>query len=137
MPGCERLELVSEGTYELEINAGVGPVKGSYKGTVKLEDLKPPSHYRMRVEANGKTGFLKGDGDVDLKAEGEGTLVSYNGSVQVGGPVAAVGQRMVQGAARMMTRQLFGAVSAEAVAAPGEDVKHGVVRDLVRGAKKP
>ena len=91
----------------------------------------------MRVEASGKTGFVKGDGDTDLKPEGEGTLVSYSGNLQVGGPVAAVGQRMVQSAARMMTRQFFKAISAEASAAPGENVKHGIVRDLVRGAKKP
>ena len=136
MPGTEKLERVEEDTYDLAINAGVGPIKGSYSGTVKLEDQNPPSHYRMVVDVKGKTGFAKGEGAVDLKPEGEGTLVTYSGNVQVGGPVAAVGQRMIQSTARLMTRQLFGAIDAEATAAPGEEVKHGIARDILRGFKK-
>ncbi len=136
MPGTEKLKLVGENTYDLAINAGVGPIKGSYSGAVRLEDLKPPSHYRMIVDVKGKTGFVKGEGDIDLKAEGEGTLVTYSGTVQIGGPLAAVGQRLHKNAARMMTRQLFGAIDAEATAAPGEEVKHGIIRDYRRGGKK-
>ncbi len=136
MPGTEKLERLEEDTYGLAINAGVGPIKGSYSGTVKLEDQTPPSHYRMVVDVKGKTGFVKGEGAVDLKPKGEGTLVTYSGNVQVGGPVAAVGQRMIQSTARLMTRQLFGAVDAEAAAAPGEEVKHGIARDILRGFKK-
>ena len=65
-----------------------------------------------------------------------GYLPAFGQAVQVGGPVAAVGQRMMQSTARLMTRQLFGAIQAEATAAPGEKVKHGIVRDTLRGLKK-
>lgn len=135
LPGAEKLELVGENTYDLAISAGVGAIKGKYSGTVRLKDLKPPTHYRMVVDVKGKTGFVKGEGVVDLKAEGEGTLVAYSGTVQLGGPVAAVGQRLHKSTAKMMTRQVFGALAAEATAAPGEEVKHGFIRDFRRGGQ--
>ncbi|MCY3764130.1 MAG: carbon monoxide dehydrogenase subunit G [Gemmatimonadetes bacterium] len=136
IPGARKLSLVGENTYELEINAGVGPIRGSYSGTVRLEDLNPPECYRMIVDAKGKTGFVRGEGSIDLAAEGDGTQVTYSGDVQLGGPVAAVGQRLHLSVSKMMTRQLFGAIEAEAKAAPGETVKHGILRDYLRG-KKP
>ncbi len=136
IPGARKLELAGENTYELEINAGVGPIKGSYSGTVRLEDLNPPECYRMIVDAKGKTGFVKGEGSIDLATEGDGTQVSYSGNVQLGGPVAAVGQRLHMSVSKMMTRQLFGAIEAEANATPGETVKHGILRDYLRG-KRP
>ena len=136
IPGARKLALVGENTYELEINAGVGPIRGSYSGTVRLGDLDPPRHYRMVVDAKGKTGFVKGEGSIDLADEDDGTQVSYSGNVQLGGPVAAVGQRLHLSVSKMMTRQLFGAIEAEANAAPGESVKHGILRDYLRG-KKP
>ena len=135
MPGCEKLEETSENTYDLAINAGVGAIKGSYSGTVKLEDLQPPEHYRMIVDVKGKTGFVKGDGAIDLQKEGDGTRITYSGKIQIGGPVAAVGQRLHGSTAKLMTRQLFGAIEAEAKAAPGEVVKHGIVRDTLRGLR--
>ena len=136
MPGCEKLQSLEDGSYELTISAGVGPIRGSYSGSVRLEDIQPPSHYRMVLDVKGKTGFVKGDGTVDLREDGEGTVILYSGNVQVGGPVAAVGQRLHLSAAKMMTRQLFGAIEAEATAGPGEEIKHGIVRNIVRGSRK-
>lgn len=136
MPGCEKLEETAENTYDLAINAGVGAIKGSYTGTVTLDDLQPPTHYKMMVDVKGKVGFVKGEGNIDLTAEGDGTQITYSGKVQIGGPVASVGQRLHKSTANLMTRQLFGAIQAEATAAPGEKVKHGIVRDTLRGLKK-
>lgn len=136
MPGCEKLEAVRDGVYELSLSAGVGPIKGSYAGTVHLEDVTPPSSYRMIVDVKGKTGFVKGEGEVSLEAEGEGTRVFYTGKIAIGGPLAAVGQRMHSSASKMMTRQLFGAIDAEANAEPGEEVKHGLIRDVLRGMRR-
>ncbi|MBB30483.1 MAG: carbon monoxide dehydrogenase [Gemmatimonadetes bacterium] len=136
MPGTQELTLTEENTYSLAITAGVGAIKGSYKGTVKLDDLRPPEHYRMIVEVKGKTGFVKGEGEIDLATEGDGTQITYSGNVQMGGPVASVGQRLHSSTAKLMTRQLFGAIEAEAKAAPGEEVKHGVVRDIMRTVKR-
>ena len=136
LPGTEKLSLLAEDTYELAINAGVGAIKGSYAGTVKLEDQRPPAHYRMLVDVKGKTGFVKGEGSIDLAAIEGGTEITYNGNVQLGGPVASVGQRLHSSTAKLMTRQLFGAIEAEAKAAPGEEVRHGVVRNIMRTVKR-
>jgi len=136
MPGCERLETTEENCYDIALSVGVGAIKGRYAGKIRLEEVTPPSHYRMIVEVQGKMGFVKGDGAVDLTSQEGETLVAYAGEVQVGGPVAAVGQRMIQSTARLMVRQVFGAVEGEAKAAPGKGVKHGVVRDLLRTVKR-
>ncbi len=136
MPGCERLEMAEENRYDIALSVGVGAIRGRYAGKIRLEEITPPSHYRMIVEVQGKMGFVKGDGVVDLTPQEKGTVIAYAGDVQVGGPVAAVGQRMLQGTARLMVRQVFGAVEGEAKAAPGKGVKHGVVRDLLRTVKK-
>ncbi len=137
MPGCEKLETTEENHYDIALSVGVGAIKGRYAGKIRLEETTPPSHYRMVVDIQGKTGFVKGAGAVDLTPQEDGTLVTYAGDVQVGGPVAAVGQRMIQSTARLMVRQVFGAVEAEAMALPGAEVKHGIVRDLLRTVKKP
>jgi carbon monoxide dehydrogenase subunit G len=136
MPGTQELIMTEENTYSLAITAGVGAIKGSYSGTVKLVDMRPPEHFKMVVNVKGKTGFVTGEGDIDLTAEGDSTKITYNGNVQLGGPVAAVGQRLHSSTAKLMTRQLFGAIEAEAKAAPGEEVKHGVVRNIMRTVKR-
>src|SRR3981189_2374565 len=85
IPGCERLETTGENTYAATIRAGVGAIKGVFTGTVRLEDMRPPTHYRIVVEGKGAPGFLKGSGNLDLETEGDGTLVKYMGDLQLGG----------------------------------------------------
>ncbi|MCA1601798.1 MAG: carbon monoxide dehydrogenase subunit G [Acidobacteria bacterium] len=120
IPGCERLEKTCEHTYSATIRAGVGTIKGVFTGTVKLQDMRPPEHYRIVVEGKGTPGFMKGTGDLDLEAQGETTVIKYSGDLQVGGTIASVGQRMIQGTAKMMTSQFFVALEAEAKTAAGE-----------------
>src|SRR6266850_3164038 len=73
IPGCERLEKTAENTYSTTIRAGVGAIKGVFTGTVKLEDMRTPEHYRIVVEGKGSPGFMKGAGDLDLEEQGDGT----------------------------------------------------------------
>jgi len=73
-----------------------------FNGTVRMEDLREPEHYRLVIEGKGRTGFLKGSGDFDLLEAGETTIIKYSGEMRVGGMIASVGQRMVLSAARMM-----------------------------------
>lgn len=136
MPGCKKLEHTGDGVYDISISAGVGPIRGKYTGSVTLSDLRPPQSYKMLVDIKGSTGFVKGEGTIELAAESENTTITFTGNVQIGGPLAAVGQRMHTSAARMMTRQLFGAIDAEAQAPEGEEVKHSIVRDILRTMKK-
>ena len=133
IPGCERLEKTGEDTYAVTLRAGVGSIKGVFTGHVRLEDLRPPAHYRLLVDGKGQPGFLKGTGDLDLEEQTSETLIKYQGDVQVGGTIASVGQRMIQGAAKMMASQFFTAIETEAQTEPNEPPpKHGFFRTALR-----
>lgn len=113
IPGCESLEKIGENTYSATLKAGVGSIKGTFKGEVRLEDMRPPEHYRIVVEGKGAIGFAKGSADFDLGEKDGGTLIKYAGEMQTGGTIAAVGQRMIQGTAKMMAAKFFAALEAE------------------------
>ena len=133
IPGCERLEKTAENSYSATIRAGVGTIKGVFTGTVKLEDMRPPEHYRIVVEGKGTPGFMKGTGVLDLEAPAESTIIKYTGDLQVGGTIASVGQRMIQGTAKMMASQFFLALEAEAKTTVGEPPpSHGFFRTALR-----
>ena len=133
IPGCERLEKTGENTFAATMRTGVGSIKGVFSGNVRLEDLRPPEHFRMVVDGKGAPGFLKGSGDLDLETTEETTTISYTGDVQVGGTIASVGQRMIQGTVKMMATQFFTALEAEAKSAKDEPPpKHGFFRTALR-----
>ncbi len=113
IPGCESLETIGEYAYTATLKAGIGAIKGTFKGNVRLEDMHAPDHYRIVVEGKGGTGFVKGSGDFDLEEKDSGTLIKYAGEMQVGGTIAGVGQRMIQAAAKMMASRFFVALEAE------------------------
>ena len=133
IPGCERLEKTAENSYSATIRTGIGAIKGVFTGTVRLEDMRPPEHYRIVVEGKGAPGFLKGSGNLDLEEQGEGTLIRYMGDLQLGGTLASVGQRMIQASAKMMASQFFTALELEAKTGAGEPPpKHGFFRTALR-----
>lgn len=122
MPGCKKLETTGENEYTGEINVGLASVRGKYNGKIKLEDIEAPSHYKLGLDGKGKQGFIKGSGTIDLEEQDGQTLLNYSGEVHLGGPLASVGQRMVDGVAKMMIVQFFASLEAEVKAAPGEEV---------------
>jgi carbon monoxide dehydrogenase subunit G len=137
IPGAGKLQAVGENEYTGEINVGIAAVKGLYQGKVKLEDLQPPKHYQIKVDGKGKQGFIKGTGSLDLAETGPNeTTLTYAGDAQIGGPLASVGQRMIDGAAKTMLHQFFTAMEAEVKAAPGEVVRQGVFLNLWRAFVK-
>lgn len=113
IPGCESLEKIEENAYAATLKAGVGMVKGTFKGNVKLAEMRPPEHYRLAVDGKGGPGFVKGTGDFDFEEQDGATLIRYAGEMQVGGTIAGIGQRMIQGAAKMMAARFFTALEAE------------------------
>jgi len=113
IPGCESLEKSGENIYVATMKAGIGPVKGTFKGNVQLQDLRLPEHYRMIVDGKGGPGFVKGSGDFDLAETNGATLITYQGEMQVGGVIAGVGQRMIEAAAKMLAAQFFKALEGE------------------------
>jgi carbon monoxide dehydrogenase subunit G len=133
IPGCERLEKTAENTFAATIKTGVGSIKGVFTGTARLEDLREPEHLRLVVDGKGAPGFLKGSGDLDLETTDGGTKVTYAADVQVGGTIASVGQRMLQGTAKMMATQFFTSLAAEAKTQVGEPPpQHGFFRTALR-----
>jgi carbon monoxide dehydrogenase subunit G len=113
LPGCEKLEQTGEGTYDLHMRIGIGPVSGVFTGSIRLHDLQPALEYRMSVNGRGAPGFVNGEGAVRLQPQDSGTLLHYSGDVNAGGPIASVGQRMISGAARMVIDQFFKCVSSK------------------------
>ena len=107
IPGCEKLEAVGEGEYKATLKVGVGPIKGTFEGKVRLFDLEPPNKYRMAVEGTGGPGFVRGDAGMALSDADNGTRVAYSADIQVGGLIASVGQRMLGGVSKMMLDQFF------------------------------
>jgi carbon monoxide dehydrogenase subunit G len=89
------------------MKVGVGGVKGTFEGKVRLMDKKPPDSYRMAVEGTGGPGLVRGETTIALSDIPEGTRVSYSADVQVGGLIASVGQRMLGGVSKMMADKFF------------------------------
>lgn len=112
-PGCERLDPVGPDEFEATLSVGVAAVKGTYQGRLAIADKMPPESYVLRVEGSGRPGFVKGEGKLTLTEEGAGTLVTIKAEAQVGGLIAAVGQRLMGAAGRMLMSQFFSALETE------------------------
>lgn len=113
IPGCESLEKIGEDEYVATMKAGVGPVKGTFKGNVRLQDLRFPEHYKLIVSGKGGPGFVKGTAIFDLEAVDASAMIKYSGEMQVGGMIAGVGQRMIEAAAKMMAGKFFAGLERE------------------------
>jgi uncharacterized protein len=108
IPGCESLEMLSDNEFQAVATNKIGPVKARFKGKVRLSDLDPPNGYRISGEGDGGVaGFAKGGATVSLQPKDGGTLLSYNVEAQIGGKLAQLGQRLVNGAAKKMADQFF------------------------------
>ena len=118
LPGCESLEAAGPDQYQVVLTMGLAAVKGRYTGSVTLSDKQPPDHLKLQVQGRGTPGFMQGTGTLDLTEVPEGTRVAYEGDVQVGGPIAGVGQRLLDGAAKMVVGQFFTGVRAQLEASP-------------------
>jgi len=114
LPGCEKLEPEGEGTYRVTMKLGIGALSGSYTGTVRLSEMVPERNLRLTLQSRGPWGFVHGEGTLALtRQEGE-TLVRYQGELQIGGLIASVGQRLLEGAARMVINQFFQNIARQA-----------------------
>lgn len=107
MPGCDRLDKVAENEYEMKMKMAIASMSGLFDGRVKLADQQPPNSFRLLVEGKGKIGFLKGDGLLKVEPGDETTNVIYEGDVQIGGTMAAVGQRLLDTTSKMMIKRFF------------------------------
>jgi len=107
IPGCERFDPDGDDRYTVTLTIGIAAITGTYTGTVQLVEKIEPSSYRLVVEGQGRPGFVKGSSAITLTAEGDTTAVHVTGTVQTGGPIARVGQRLIGGVAKMMMDRFF------------------------------
>ncbi len=107
IPGCEKLEAIGPDEYKATMKVGVGGVRGTFEGKVRLSEKNPPDSYKLAVEGSGGPGFIRGETVITLTDSGSGTKVSYTADLQVGGLIASVGQRMLGGVSKMMADKFF------------------------------
>jgi carbon monoxide dehydrogenase subunit G len=105
VPGCERLEQVGENEYEGTVKIGIQAIKGTYNGKIRLEDIQPPRHYKLVAGGRSASGVVDGAGTVDLSEQDGKTILNYIGDAQIGGTLASVGQRLIEGASKQMINQ--------------------------------
>lgn len=108
IPGCQSLERTSETGLEAVVKQKVGPVSATFHGVVELSNLNPPNSYTISGEGKGgAAGFAKGGADVSLEETAEGTVLSYTVEAKVGGKIAQLGARLIDGFAKKMADQFF------------------------------
>jgi 2-furoyl-CoA dehydrogenase large subunit len=107
IPGCNALEPAGQNRYRAEVTVGVGMIKARYQAEVELSELDPPRSLRLAGAGLSSVGSARGSGLVSLEPQGAGTLLRYDYSAEVSGKVAAVGSRMLEGAAKIVLNQLF------------------------------
>ena len=114
IPGCQELEKTSDTEMSAVVVSKVGPVKATFKGSVKLENLNPPESYSINGEGKGGVaGFAKGGADVKLVEDGDGTILNYTAKAQVGGKLAQLGSRLINSTAKKMADEFFGKFAAK------------------------
>jgi hypothetical protein len=114
IPGCESLEKTGDAEYRMKMKMALASFSGAFEGQVRLLDPAPPTSFRMIVAGSSKIGFMKGEGVLTLTAKDGGTEVSFDGDAQVGGTMAAVGQRLIDTSARMLIKRFFEKLATEA-----------------------
>ena len=120
IPGCETIDKVSDTELNATLTLKVGPVKARFKGNVKLVDLEPPQRYTIVGEGQGGVaGFGKMKATVTLAEEGGGTRLSYVADAQVGGKLAQVGSRLIEGTAAKLAQEFFDAFERNIAPAAG------------------
>ncbi|MAW85007.1 MAG: carbon monoxide dehydrogenase [Phyllobacteriaceae bacterium] len=114
IPGCEELTKVSDTDLEAKVALKIGPIKARFSGNVTLNPENPPQRFSLTGEGNGGiAGFARGGADVELEDRGEETLLRYEAKAEIGGKLAQLGSRLIQGTAKKLAGEFFGALKTE------------------------
>ena len=132
IPGREELNQDGDDSFTAKVKAKVGPVSARFSGKVQLSDIDPPNGYRIHGEGSGgAAGFAKGGATVNLEDDGAGgTVLKYSVDASVGGKLAQIGSRLIDGAARKLADEFFekfANLAAEQSSGPETDVDHETV----------
>lgn len=131
IPGCHSLQAIGENRYRADVTVGVGMIKARYEAEIALSELDPPHSLRLAGAGNSSLGSARGSGKVRLEPDGEGTKLHYDYSAEVSGKVAAVGGRMLEGAAKIVLGQLFEQLGRQASGQPSGSPSGGWFRKLL------
>jgi carbon monoxide dehydrogenase subunit G len=107
LPGCQRFEEVAPDVFEASVTLGIAVVKGTYNGKVQISEREEPNRYRLSLEGSGTSGSVRGSGTLTLSPVADGTSVHWEADVQIGGPIASVGQRLLPGVTKMVAGEFF------------------------------
>jgi carbon monoxide dehydrogenase subunit G len=108
IPGCESLRRESDTTWTAVVGARVGPVSARFNGVIELADVAPPTSYTLRFKGQGgAAGFANGEARVSLAPAQGGTSLTYSAKAQVGGKLAQIGSRLIDGAAAKLADEFF------------------------------
>jgi len=114
IPGCEKVEAAGDNRYAVVVAVKVGPLAARFAGKIVLSDVQPPESYTLSFDGQGgAAGFGKGQAKVKLTPQGTGCELAYSATAQVGGKLAQVGQRLIDGVARSMAEDFFKRFDAE------------------------
>ncbi len=107
VPGCQELSETGPDTYTGAASVGIGVIKGLYKGTLRLMEEREPEFARVRVDAKSGHAEISGDGSLFLEPQRDGTLLRYEATAYMRGPIAAVGQRLLPAATKSLADKFF------------------------------
>jgi uncharacterized protein len=107
IPGCDRFEPDGDDRYRVRLAVALAAITGTYDGLVVLSDKVPLTSYRLTGEGQGRAGFVKGSSVITLRADGDTTIVAVVATVQTGGTIARVGQRLIGSVSKMMLDRFF------------------------------
>jgi len=147
IPGCESLIKTDSSHFNATAILKIGPVKATFKARIEQAELDPPRRCILRGEGQGGVaGFARGEAEVLLAEDGGGTMLSYNAKATIGGKLAQIGQRLIDGAARQIADDFFArfatavsvsaATEAPIASEPAPAVEDGVPSEILQGGKR-
>jgi carbon monoxide dehydrogenase subunit G len=140
IPGCEELNKTSDTEFVARVVAKIGPVKAGFNGKVTLSDLDPPNGYTIAGEGQGgAAGFAKGGAKVRLEPVdgGSATMLHYAADAQIGGKLAQIGSRLVEGSARKLADEFFAAFATQAAASAPTPAAEAAPAPAAAAASQP
>ena len=106
--GCDSIVLSGDNEYKVSMTAAVGPVKAKFAGKMAITDMNPPNSYALAFEGSGgAAGFAKGSATVTLSQEGGQTKMVYTAKANIGGKLAQIGSRLIDGVAKKQADDFF------------------------------
>lgn len=105
LPGTERLDRLDENNFTASWRVRLGPIVGSFDGSIVLSDVQPPNSYHMTATGSGPVGVVTGEGDFRLKQEAGNTVLEYEVDTRISGRLASIGQRLAESSMRSLVRE--------------------------------